>query len=326
MFFIFIEEEFKKMNEIQRYNQANKMKEANREILDKEKEMDLEEEEMDEEENENNKIINLEIEKTKYVDIWQEEGIYYINKKVNKLEYEIITKLNKYEHFPEILREEKLHNEYIITMPYYEGKKINFNENIWFVKNYIKSLLTSIKKLNDIGYVHGDIKPANFIYNNPKYYYLIDFNASGEINIKNENKKIASFPYMPPEKNKYSIFFNNQISNEKSDLWSVGIILLQFITKDGDIFSSDRKSCEEKSLFQYSKLYGSNKREIKIEKKIQFYKKLDNYQPNLINYNYKREEKEKENIINLINNLLQVDVNKRIDLNVVLKNDFLKMK
>ena len=94
-------------------------------------------------------------------------------------------------------------------MPYYKGKKINFNENIWFVKNYIKSLLISIKKLNDIGYVHGDIKPANFIYNNPKYYYLIDFNDYEEINIKNENKKIASFPYMHQEKNKYSIFFKN---------------------------------------------------------------------------------------------------------------------
>ena len=101
-------------------------------------------------------------------------------------------------------------------MPYYEGKKIKFDEHMWFVKNYIKSLLLSIKKLNEVGYVHGDIKPNNFIYNNPKNYYLIDFNASDKINNKNNNIKIATFPYMPPEKNKLTSFYNNKISNLKN--------------------------------------------------------------------------------------------------------------
>ena len=56
-------------------------------------------------------------------------------------------------------------------------EKIKFNEHMWFVKNYLKSLLLSIKKLNEIHYVHGDIKPKNFIYNYPENNYLIDFNA-----------------------------------------------------------------------------------------------------------------------------------------------------
>ena len=56
-------------------------------------------------------------------------------------------------------------------------KKIKFDEHIWFVKKYIKSLLLRIKKLNEIDYVHGDIKPKNIIYNNPENNYLIDFNA-----------------------------------------------------------------------------------------------------------------------------------------------------
>ena len=55
----------------------------------------------------------------------------------------------------------------------------------------------SIKKLNNIGYFHGDIKPDNF---NPENYYLIDFNSSDMKNKENNNIKIATFPYISPEK------------------------------------------------------------------------------------------------------------------------------
>ena len=231
-------------------------------------------------------------------------------------------KLKKIEHFPKIFIDKTIKNEHLITIPYYEREKIKFDENIWFVKNYVKSLLLSIKKLNDIGYVHGDVKPENFIYINPNYYYLIDFNGSGKIGKKNENKKIASFPYMPPEKNIFTGFFNDNISNKESDLWSVGIILLQFITKNNIKFLKKGNNCEEKSLFQYSKLYGSNISKIKIEKKIQFNKELDIFRPNVINKNYKREEIEKKNTIDLIKKLLQIDANERITVDDALNNDF----
>ena len=160
---------------------------------------ELEDEEEDEkEEKQENEII---YQKTNYVKTIEIDKIDYIDKKVNPLEYEIMLKLRKIEHFPKIFIDKTINNEHIITMPYYEGKKIQFDENIWFVKNYIKSLLLSIKRLIDEGYVHGDIKPDNFIYNNPKNYYLIDFNASDEINKENNNKKMGTFPCIPPEKN-----------------------------------------------------------------------------------------------------------------------------
>ena len=122
MFYIFREDEYEKMNEIQKYNKAIQMEEANKEILDNEEEMDVENEEKiyTEEEKEENKIFDSKIEKTKYAEIWQEKGNYYINKKVNELEYEITIKLQKYDHFQKILREQKIHNGHIITMPYYE--------------------------------------------------------------------------------------------------------------------------------------------------------------------------------------------------------------
>ena len=184
--------------------------------------------------------------------------------------------------------------------------------------------MLSIKRLNDEGYVHGDIKPDNFIYNNPKNYYLIDFNASDEINKENNNKKMGTFPYIPPEKNRFTDF-HNKFSNVKSDLWSVGIILLQFISKNKNIFLKNGKNCEESSLFQYSKLYGSDKSKIQKYKKIQFNGQLDFFQPDFIIFNYHREEEEeKVNIINLIKNLLEIDANKRITVAQALNNDFFK--
>ena len=178
-------------------------------------------------------------------------------------------------------------------------------------------------------YVLGDTKHDYFIYNNTKNYYLIDFNASDKINNKNNNIKIeiATFLYMPPEKNSLTSFYNNKISNVKSDLWSVGIIFLQFISKN-KIFSENTKiyskECEHNSLLQYSKIYGSIKSKIPIEKIIQFNKEY-NYKPNFISNNYHREEiEEKENIINLIKSLLKINVDERITIDDALENDFFK--
>ena len=48
------------------------------------------------------------------------------------------------------------------------------------VKQCIKSLLISIILTKNLDYVHGDIKEDNFIYRDGKFYYLIDFENSGE--------------------------------------------------------------------------------------------------------------------------------------------------
>ena len=101
-------------------------------------------------------------------------------------------------------------------------------------------------------------------------------------------------------------------------------LLLQFISKNKNIFLKNGKNCEESSLFQYSKLYGSDKRKIQKYKKIQFNGQLDFFQPDFISSNYHREEEEKVNIINLIKNLLEIDVNKRITVAQAFDNDFFK--
>ena len=90
------------------------------------------------------------------------------------------------------------------------------------------------------------------------------------------------------------------------------MILLLFMSKNEYIFEeileeklkekSENLNQEEKSLFQYAMLYGVNKSNIKIAQKIKVEGKLGNFNNYFIENNYKRDENEKENAIDLIKN------------------------
>ena len=102
------------------------------------------------------------------------------------------------------------------------------------------------------------MKPDNFIYINKKNYYLIDFDFS--VTIGSENPRKCSYPYNAPEKNNYTLLYNN--ASEKSDIWSVGIILLFFYIKK-NIYSkyfideySDFSQTNFSSLAEYVLIYG----------------------------------------------------------------------
>ena len=49
--------------------------------------------------------------------------------------------LQTLEHFPKILNKKEIENNFFVEMPYYQFIKVNFIENMWFVKNYVKYLL-----------------------------------------------------------------------------------------------------------------------------------------------------------------------------------------
>ena len=211
------------------------------------------------------------------------DGNYYVMKKTKKNEYKIMKKLETLEHFPKISNKKETKKNFFVEMPYYQFIEVDFTENMWFIKNYVKHLLLAIQQLNKKKYFHGDIKPNNYLYLNPQKYVLIDFNASGKINGKDLSQKIATYPYIPPEINKYCEI--NIKNDKKRDLWSVGIILLLFMVKNEDIFENILKEKlkeklenivqEEKSLFQYAILYGTSNSKIKMAQKIKFKENWD---------------------------------------------------
>jgi len=50
--------------------------------------------------------------------------------------------------------------------------------------------------------MHGDIKLTNFLYENSKRYWLIDFDSVHNVTTSSSNTSI--FPFIPPEENPYT--------------------------------------------------------------------------------------------------------------------------
>ena len=80
-----------------------------------------------------------------------------------------------------------------------------------------------------MGYVHLDIKPENFVLDDNNNLVLIDFGTCKQIvktnSLSNIKTKIGSEGYLSPEAaiNYY---------NDKTDLWSVGVILYILLTNE----------------------------------------------------------------------------------------------
>ena len=171
-------------------------------------------------------------------------------------------------------------------------------------------------------------KTSNYLYLNPEKYVLIDFNASGKINDKNVNQKIGTYPYIPPEVNKFCEI--DKKNDKKRDLWSVGIILLFFMSKNKNIFEDMLKQkpdinleCqEEKSLFQYSILYGINISKIKQTEKLKYGGNFHYYDKYFIDNNYNRDKNEKANAADLIKKLLEIEIKERIRIEDALMHKF----
>ena len=182
-----------------------------------------------------------------------------IVKKAEENECKIAALMQKYKHFPKI-DIFTLERQNYIFMKYYKHNKIKFDAEFNYVKNYIKSLLLCLNKMHKKNYIHGDVKPDNFININKKNYYLIDFDFSVMIGSENPNK--CSYPYNAPEKNNYTLLYNK--ASEKSDIWSVGIILLFFYIKSyiyskyfiANYYNFSRTNFS--SLAEYVLIYGNN--------------------------------------------------------------------
>lgn len=102
----------------------------------------------------------------------------------------------------------------------YIKRQRNFSEKK--AANIIYQLLSSINHLHSKKIVHRDLKPENIVFietkTNEIFIKVIDFGTS--ITIKNEplTQELGTIYYIAPE-----VFKNSY--NEKSDIWSCGIIL-----------------------------------------------------------------------------------------------------
>jgi serine/threonine protein kinase len=130
----------------------------------------------------------------------------------------------------------------ISKMPLYKSNFAKFveKEHIYCIKNFnklSKKIIKSLAILHHNGFLHGDLKSANILINDNDSICLSDF---GAIKIKNFDKYYLSCTITTrcPEdleyeydKNKY---FTN--TNDKSDIWSLGLILAEMLLGYNPIF------------------------------------------------------------------------------------------
>ena len=79
---------------------------------------------------------------------------------------------------------------------------------------------------------------------------------------------------------------------------------------------------EEKSLFQYSILYGINMSKIKQEEKLKYGGNFHYYDKYFIDNNYNRDKNEKANAADLIKKLLEIEIKERIRIEDALMHKF----
>jgi serine/threonine-protein kinase ULK/ATG1 len=94
-----------------------------------------------------------------------------------------------------------------------------------YARLYFIQLIDGLKFLHSYNFIHRDIKPKNILLtNNRKILKIADFGFAKIVKEKLMKEKMCGSPlYMAPE------IMNNDVYNDQSDLWSVGLILYEML-------------------------------------------------------------------------------------------------
>ena len=151
--------------------------------------------------------------------------------------------------------------DFFFVTPYFKFNKFSeFYKQMSFekIQIYMYQLLTCLKKIHDVGIIHRDIKPDNFLFNyDTNECCLIDFGLAEididshkwvdvnkddqddqdfkiltEIQKNNYRHKLGTRGFAPPE-----VIFHSTYQNSSVDIWAAGVVLLIILSQRLPIFN-----------------------------------------------------------------------------------------
>ncbi len=122
---------------------------------------------------------------------------------------------------------------YYLVMPYVDGctlrdylfrhKQLQLEE----AASFLSQIASALQYAHDHGVVHRDVKPSNILLRQDGYAYLVDFGLAkamqGAEALTSAGAMVGTPEYMAPEQ-------SNGLSDYRSDIYSLGIILYQMLT------------------------------------------------------------------------------------------------
>lgn len=192
---------------------------------------------------------------------------------------------------------------YYLLLDYFEGINLSF----WLVKNkrsnseralkYIfKQIVLAVRFLHDSNIIHCDLKLDNIMIDKDMRIKIIDFDLSKMScsEIVSENI-FGTTNYIAPESYDLCIY------SKKSDVWGLGIILYNLVTK--------KFPYETQSINSHTNMYKRNEfKHPNIQEAHNSARRL-NYSPK---------------VVDLIKSMLKFKDDKRVDVNEILDSDWLK--
>ena len=214
---------------------------------------------------------------------------------------------------------------------------VSLFSNISQFKYLFKELVKGINYINNKGIIHSDIKPENILIEytqSPNSFYItsikiIDYGSAFLFNEISSSNNSNTPEYLCPEITAGNKKFFKDLTNSNKyisavDIWSLGITFLEMCLCCPIWMNFKSKITINKKIVYSSGIFGCRMRDSNkiYHKQIEVFKNLNKMLKNSLLYMFQKQDR--DNFIDLLGKMLNIDYTKRINTEEILNHPFLK--
>ena len=214
---------------------------------------------------------------------------------------------------------------------------VSLFSNISQFKYLFKELVKGINYINNKGIIHSDIKPENILIEytqSPNSFYItsikiIDYGSAFLFNEISSSTNSNTPEYLCPEITAGNKKFIKDLTNSNKyisavDIWSLGITFLEMCLCCPIWMNFKSKITINKKIVYSSGIFGCRMRDSNkiYHKQIEVFKNLNKMLKNSLLYMFQKQDR--DNFIDLLGKMLNIDYTKRINTEEILNHPFLK--